>query len=195
ANAKTLGAGENSIFLQERANIPQVYKTRLKDYKVVQFATHALVAGEIKQFQLGQAEPAIALTPPPTSTADNDGLLRASQIAKDLKLNADWVVLSACNTAAPDGSSGAPGLSGLAKAFFYSGAKALLVSHWSVVSQPAVVLTGHMFKQWQENRQIGRAEALRRAQMYVLDNPDRSYYTHPGAWAPFVVAGEGGVGR
>ncbi|KOR28211.1 hypothetical protein TI05_17370, partial [Achromatium sp. WMS3] len=66
ANAKTLGAGENSIFLQERANIPQVYKTRLKDYKVVQFATHALVAGEIKQFQLGQAEPAIALTPPPT---------------------------------------------------------------------------------------------------------------------------------
>jgi len=54
ANAKTLGAGENSIFLQERANIPQVYKTRLKDYKVVQFATHALVAGEIKQFQLAK---------------------------------------------------------------------------------------------------------------------------------------------
>ncbi|KOR28099.1 hypothetical protein TI03_05505, partial [Achromatium sp. WMS1] len=195
ANAKTLGAGSNSIFLQEQASIPQVRRTRLTDYRVVQFATHALVAGQIQQFQLGQAEPAIALTPPPQTTEDNDGLLRASQIAADLKLNADWVVLSACNTAAPDGSSGAPGLSGLAKAFFYAGAKAMLVSHWSVVSQPAVVLTGHMFQQWQDNPQIGRAEALRRAQMYVLDNPDYDYYKHPGSWAPFVVAGEGGVGR
>ncbi|KOR31765.1 hypothetical protein TI05_11545 [Achromatium sp. WMS3] len=195
ANAKTLGAGANSIFLQEQASIPQVRRTRLTDYRVVQFATHALVAGQIQQFQLGQAEPAIALTPPPQSTKDNDGLLRASQIAADLKLNADWVVLSACNTAAPDGSSGAPGLSGLAKAFFYAGAKAMLVSHWSIVSQPAVVLTGHMFQQWQDNPQIGRAEALRRAQMYVLDNPDYDYYKHPGSWAPFVVAGEGGVGR
>jgi len=195
ANARTLGAGKNSIFLQKLANIPQVRRTRLRDYRVVQFATHALVAGEIKKFQLGHAEPAIALTPPLQPTKDNDGLLRASHIAADLKLNADWVVLSACNTAATDGSIGASGLSGLAKAFFYAGARALLVSHWYVVSDSAVVLTTQMFKEWQANPSIGRAEALRRAQMYVLDHPDKSYFTHPGAWAPFIVAGEGGIGR
>ncbi|KOR29271.1 hypothetical protein TI03_02710, partial [Achromatium sp. WMS1] len=88
-------------------------------------------------------------------TKDNDGLLRASQIAQ-LKLNADWVVLSACNTAAADGSTGAPGLSGLAKAFFYAGARALLISHWYVLSEPAVDLTTKMFQQWQQNPNIGR---------------------------------------
>ncbi len=194
-NARILGAGPNSVFLQEHASIPQLWRVKLEDYRVVQFATHALVAGQIKEFQLGQAEPAIALTPPLKPTKDNDGLLRASQIAAKLKLNADWVVLSACNTAAPDGTPGAVGLSGLAKAFFYAGTKAMLVSHWSVVSKPTVDLTTHMFQQWQQNPSIGRAEALRRAQMYVLDNPKRPYYKHPGAWAPFVVAGEGGMGR
>jgi CHAT domain len=58
-------------------------------------------------------------------------LLTASEVAQ-LKLNADWVVLSACNTAAGD-KPGAEALSGLARAFFYAGARALLVSHWARV--------------------------------------------------------------
>lgn len=194
AIANTLGAGSDSIFLRSQATVSMVDATPLVNYRVVDFATHALVTGEMKEYQLGQAEPAIALTPPQVATPDNDGLLRASQVAQ-LKLNADWVVLSACNTAAPDGTPGAVGLSGLAKAFFYAGARAMLVSHWSVVSAPAVALTTGMFKQWQDHPEIGRAEALRRAEMMVLDHPERPYFTHPGAWAPFVVAGEGGVGR
>ncbi len=52
---------------------------------------------------------------------------------------ADWVILSACNTAAPDGTPGAEALSGLAKAFFYAGSRALLVSHWPVSSSEAVI--------------------------------------------------------
>ncbi len=55
-------------------------------------------------------------------------MLTASEIAT-LDLDADWVILSACNTAAADGTPGAEGLSGMAKAFFYAGARALLVSH------------------------------------------------------------------
>jgi CHAT domain-containing protein len=90
----------------------------LDHYKIIEFATHGLMSGELK----GLAEPALVLTPPPQATPDDDGLLTASKIAT-LKLNADWVVLSACNTAAGDGTPDAGGLSGLAKAFFYAGAR------------------------------------------------------------------------
>jgi CHAT domain-containing protein len=61
-----------------------------------------------------------------------------------LRLNADWVVLSACNTAAAD-KPGAEGLSALARFFFYAGARTLLVSHWSVDSQAASRLTTSTF--------------------------------------------------
>ena len=110
-------------------------RSPLDQYRIIQFATHGLVSGELK----GLAEPALGLTPPLKATADDDGLLTASKIAA-LKLNADWVVLSACNTAAGDGIPGAGGLSGLARAFFYAGARSVLVSHWSTRSQAAVKL-------------------------------------------------------
>ena len=92
-------------------------------------ATHGLVAGELA----GVSEPALVLTPPAEGTEADDGLLTASEVAQ-LKFDADWVILSACNTAATDGTPGARGLSGQAKVFFYAGSRALLVSHWPVVS-------------------------------------------------------------
>ncbi len=98
----------------------------LADYRVVYFATHGLVAGDVKDL----AEPSLALTLAREPSELDDGLLTASEVAQ-LKLNADWVVLSACNTAAGD-KPGAEALSGLARAFFYAGARALLVSHWAV---------------------------------------------------------------
>ena len=98
----------------------------LADYRIVYFATHGLVAGDIK----GLAEPSLALSIPAQPSDLDDGLLTASEVAQ-LKLNADWVVLSACNTIAGD-KPGAEALSGLARAFFYAGARALLVSHWAV---------------------------------------------------------------
>ena len=91
---------------------------------VVVFATHGLVSGE-----LGLSEPALVLTPPATSSSEDDGLLTASEISV-LDLRANWVVLSACNTAAGDGQPDADGLSGLARAFLLAGARAMLVSHW-----------------------------------------------------------------
>ena len=103
------------------------------------------------------------------------------------------MLLSACNTAAPDGTPGAPGLSGLAQAFIYAGSRALLVSHWSVVSEAAPHLTTGMLAALAREPSIGRAEALRRAEMALLDDPPTPFLAHPAAWAPFVVVGEGGA--
>jgi CHAT domain-containing protein len=113
ALATAQGVGEEAIYLQARATETRVRSMDLSEYSILAFATHGLVAGDLK----GVAEPALVLTPPETGTADDDGLLTASEIAT-LDLNADWVILSACNTAAADGTPGAEGLSGMAKAFF-----------------------------------------------------------------------------
>ncbi len=130
-------------------------------------------------------------TPPETGTEADDGLLTASEIAT-LELDADWVILSACNTAAADGTPGAEGLSGMAKAFFYAGARALLVSHWPVVSAAAATeITTHLFEETAGTATIGRAEALRRSMLALMNTADKPYYAHPLFWAPFVVVGEG----
>ena len=126
AIAKNLGVAASDIHLRADASVTTVKRAPLADYRIVYFATHGLVAGDVK----GLAEPSLALTIPPQPSDFDDGLLTASEVAQ-LKLNADWVVLSACNTIAGD-KPGAEALSGLARAFFYAGARALLVSHWSV---------------------------------------------------------------
>ena len=190
AIAQTLGASESDLLLGERASEPVLRQMALDHYKVIEFATHGLMSGELK----GLAEPALVLTPPAEATPDNDGLLTASKLAT-LKLNADWVVLSACNTAASDGTPDAGGLSGLAKAFFYAGSRSLLVSHWPAQSKATVNLTTGAFAELVENPPIGRAEALRRAMMAMLDPENPPEFAHPMAWAPFVLAGEGGAGR
>jgi CHAT domain-containing protein len=111
---------------------------------------------------------------------------------RELKFDADWVILSACNTAAGD-SNCAEALSGLARAFFYAGARALLVSHWCVNSDATVALIKGAFE-LKTAPNIGRAEALRRSMLALIDKgPER--FAHPSAWAPFVVVGEGGAGR
>jgi CHAT domain-containing protein len=161
--------------------------------RVVVFATHGLVAGELT----GLAEPALVVTPPPGEAGGeaDDGLLTASEIASALRLDADWVILSACNTAAPDGTPGALGLSGLAKAFFYAGSRALLVSHWAVYSTAAVRLTTRTLDELAKHPVIGRAQAHRRAMLALLDDASEPSFAHPAFWAPFVVVGEGGTYR
>jgi CHAT domain-containing protein len=114
-------------------------------------------------------------------------------------LNADWVALSACNTAAADGTPGAEGLSGLAKAYFYAGARSLLVSHWPVDSAATVKLITSAFRVLESDQKIGRAQALRSAMLATIDDAGKSANpageAHLHYWAPFVVVGEGGTGR
>ena len=155
--ATALGAGSDAVVTGAAATERRVRESDLARYRVVAFATHGLLPGELRC----QAEPALALTPPATPTKGEDGLLDASEVAT-LKLDADWVVLSACNTAGPDGTLGGESLSGLARAFFYAGARALLVSHWAVASGPTVDLTtGHVRGAGarQQHRQGGSAAA------------------------------------
>jgi CHAT domain-containing protein len=159
----------------------------LSDVRILHFATHGLVSGEIQ----GLAEPALVLTPPMVSEADqvtseNDGLLTASEVAQ-LRLDADWVVLSACNTAAGNGRGG-EALSGLARAFFYAGARALLVSHWAVNTEAAVKIMVGTFTAMAQDPSLGRAEALRKAMLDIIKK-GKAEEVHPRYWAPFVIIG------
>jgi tetratricopeptide (TPR) repeat protein len=158
----------------------------LSQYRIVYFATHGLVGGEIASL----AEPALVLTLPNEPTELDDGLLTASEVAQ-LKLNADWVVLSACNTAAGN-KPGAEALSGLARAFFYAGARALLVSHWQVDSDAAVRLTTSTFEALEKDPTIGRAEALRRAMLAMIEDASSPWNAYPDYWGGFSIVGEGG---
>lgn len=187
--AKSLGASRKDLVLRAAATETEVKRLPLASNRVIAFATHGAFAGEIK----GLAEPALVLTPPKEPTELDDGLLTASEIAQ-LKLDADWVILSACNTAAGDGTPGTEGLSGLAKAFVYAGARTLLVSHWPVASVPTVAITTGMLRESMKPG-IGRAEAHRLAMLAYLADPVNRRFIHPAYWAPFVVIGEGGMVR
>ncbi|WP_376988156.1 tetratricopeptide repeat protein [Bosea sp. R86505] len=168
---------------------PDASETRLKAlntsgelarYRILHFATHGLVSGELQL-----PEPALVLSPPAKASVQDDGLLTASEIAT-LTLAADWVVLSACNTAAGD-AKGAEAFTGLAKAFFYAGAKSLLTSSWPVYSDAAVAITTLAF----QNQHDGRAKALNHAMRDTLAAANSEHTAHPAYWAPFAIVGDG----
>jgi CHAT domain-containing protein len=182
--AQKVGARESDIHLGKDANETVVKRAPLSDYRIVYFATHALVAGDVK----GVAEPSIVLSIPSQPSDLDDGLLTASEVAQ-LKLNADWVVLSACNTIAGD-KPGAEALSGLARSFFYAGARALLVSHWAVESEAAARLTASTFEFLKSDPKLGRAEALRQAMLSYLNDQSSPQKAYPAFWGPFTIVGE-----
>jgi CHAT domain-containing protein len=186
--ARSVGGSEAAIHLRADANEAAIKSAPLDQYRIVHFATHGLLARETGQFSSGLAEPALLLTPPARATRLDNGLLTASEIAQ-LKLDADWVVLSACNTAAAGGLE-TEMLSGLARGFFYAGARSVLVSHWAVDSDAAVHLTSRMFAELSSAPQVDRGEALRRS-MAALVRDRAPYEAHPSYWAPFVIVGEG----
>lgn len=190
--AKDLGASNDDLELGADATETRVKEAKLSLYNVVYFATHGLVADDLKG---SLDEPALVLSRPAHPDAFDDGFLTASEISEDLKLNADWVVLAACNTAAADAKPGAEALSGLAKAFFHAGARTLLVSHWRVESEAAARLTTSTFALKSQNKSMGRAEALREAMLAEINRKPATFAdmwnAYPAFWAPFSVVGEG----
>jgi CHAT domain-containing protein len=176
------GAPNADYLIGGDANETRLKALKLDQYRVLHFATHGLMKGQLGTLD----EPALVLTPPEEARDDTDGLLHATEIAA-LDLNADWVVLSACNTAASSDVLADP-FSGLASAFFIAGARTLMVSHWAVISQAAVELTTGTFRRLRETPGLGRSEALRRAMVEAIEAG-----RHPSYWAPFVVVGDGGA--
>jgi CHAT domain-containing protein len=170
-----------------------VRKTDLAHYRVVAFATHGLVPGELD----GLTQPALALTAPEIAGGQGNGLLTLEKILT-LKLDADWVVLSACNTGAAEGD-GAEAASGLGRAFFYAGTRAILLTNWSVHSRSARELVSDLFRRQAQNPELSRAEALRQAELALMDGPgfmDEAgqpvfTYAHPLFWAPYTIMGDG----
>ena len=187
--AKDLGAPETDLHLGAAATKSAVKNADLSKFNVVYFATHGLVADDVP----GLSEPALVMTPPDDPTDDDDGLLTASEVSQ-LNLNADWVVLAACNTAA-ESKPGARALSGLAKAFFHAGARAILVSHWRVDSEAAATLTTSTFGIRAKDPALGRSEALREAMLQQITKapatPAQLWDAYPAFWAPFSVVGDG----
>lgn len=159
----------------------------LASYRAIHFATHGVLAGQIK----GISEPGLILSPTAGGTEEDNGYLSASEIA-ELKLDADAVILSACNTAAA-GDRGGEALSGLARAFIYAQTRALVVSHWYVYEDAAVRLIAETLKQ--ANRpDMGLSMALQQAILRLIDTGP-AHQVHPAYWAPFVVVGEGAAAK
>lgn len=151
-------------------------------YRGIAFATHGLLPSEI---ECGR-EPGLALTPggSESPTLSNDGFLAASEIAQ-LRLDADWVLLSACNTGTINGKLRGESLSALTGAFIYAGSRRVIASHWAIASEPTVRLTTTALSDMQT---LGPAEGMRRAITAFLETPDLS---HPVFWAPFTIYGDG----
>lgn len=193
--AETLGLDPAKVlYLGKAANEHTVETIQLSNYRIIDFATHGLVSGDFN----GLTQPALALTAPAVAGVGGDGLLTMEKILA-LKLNADWVVLSACNTGAGAGA-GAEAASGLGRAFFYAGTRALLVTNWSVHSQSARELVTDLFHRQAADPKLARGEALRQAMLALMDGEGFTdgngktlfTYAHPLFWAPFTIIGDGG---
>ena len=179
----TLGAQPGSILAGAGATEEALRAAPLDQFRVLYFATHGLLPGELRC----QGEPGLALSPPSgaAASASDDGILYASEIAS-LKLNADLVVLSACNTAAAGGTRfGGGALEGLADSFFDAGARAVLASHWAVPSGATTKLMTDVFAR----RGGDLAQSLRQAQLAMIAQASTS---HPFNWAAFTLIGDAG---
>ncbi|WP_166799514.1 CHAT domain-containing tetratricopeptide repeat protein [Paraburkholderia dipogonis] len=183
--ARLLGAQpERDVFLGPRATVTNVRRTELVQYRIVAFATHSIGPADVA----GLDEPALALSNPVLVKESGSGLLGLDDILA-LKLNADWVILSACNTASGDGVS-AEAASGLGRGFLYAGARSLLVSNWAVETVSARLLTTEIFRQFQAHPSMPRALALQAASLELIEAAD-GRYGHPSFWAAFSLFGDG----
>ncbi len=186
--ARVLGADlDKDVFLGTAASERNVDDAHLAGRRVIAFATHGLVAGDLD----GLTQPALALASPEGNNARGDGLLTMEEIL-GLRMDADWVVLSACNTAAA-GGAGDEAVSGLGRAFFFAGARAILVSNWPVETVSARLLTTGLFQRQAANPKLTRAEALRQSMLELLERgaTPQYAYAHPMFWAPFSLVGDG----
>ncbi len=181
AMSSSLGHGKSVVLLDEKATKSGLRKANPETMGIVALATHGLLPDDL----FCENEPSLAFAPGPAGDPQDDGLLRASEIAT-MRLHAALVILSARNTAGADGRLGGESLSGLARAFFYAGARNVLATHWSIASQPTVDLMKEMAKRREQG--MNWPEALTESKLRMMDNPATS---HPFFWGAFSLVGGG----
>lgn len=181
-------APRDAVRLGPDASKDAVLAADLGEARVLAFATHGLLAGQIA----GLDEPGLVFSAAPGRNPEDPAAsyLAASEAAM-LDLNADWVLLSACDTAGPDGQPDSQGLSGLARAFLFAGARSVLVSHWPVRDDAAMLLTTTALHWQAANPKAPRARAMQAAMLKVMNHRATPALAHPSAWAPFVLLGDG----
>ena len=187
-----MGANHADEMLNAAFTVDGVAHAALKDYRVLHFATHALLPSELKC----EDEPAIVTSAPPRAANASGALLTASKVT-GLDIDADAVILSACNSGGPGGSTAGESLSGLARAFFYAGARSMLVTHWSISDASSAFLVADTLRRMAAPDAGGLAQSLRAAQLGMIDGAGKNLpaaLAHPFYWAPFALIGEGRVG-
>jgi CHAT domain-containing protein len=169
--------GNADIYLRGDATEENVKREgELKKFNYVHFATHGFIDESKPDFS------SLVLTQDKNS--EEDGFLRATEIF-NLNLNADLVVLSACQTGLGKLIRG-EGMVGLTRAFMYAGTPSVLVSLWSVKDASTATLMSDFYKNLIKGK-LSKTDALRKAQLSMLGNEK---FAHPFYWAPFVLVGD-----
>ncbi len=174
-----VGADRAQTYSLEQLTEDNIKSLPLQDFRVMHFAAHGLFPGELDCLP----QPAIVVGLP--ESGGGDGLLTATEIT-NLSLNADLVVLSACNTGVVLDKFGGESLASLSRSFFYAGAKGLLVSHWYVSDEATKLLMVGVFDRLKGG--ASAVEAVRQAKLAMIDNPRTS---HPFFWSAFSYLGDG----
>lgn len=167
------------------ASEQDVKERDLSQFSIVYFATHGLTAGQLEPFTLGVIQPGLALSRPGIPSLTEDGILQEFEIYH-LKLAADLVVLSGCNTANNSGSSQSP-ISGLADAFLKVGARSVIATHWEISDAESARVMGGMFNALSTSQGADVSVALQKSILSYIDNSSDDSLTHPRYWAPFFV--------
>ena len=191
AMARLFGVAPTRLTIDDKATEAALRQDpALATSDIVAIATHGLLPDPA----VGFAEPGLVLTPPSTPSDGDDGLLTATEAAR-LTLSADWVILSACNTASAENSGGSDSLSALARGFLYAGADALLASHWRVSDDATAVLTVETLLARRNDPKLSRAQALQQGMTAVRSGKRadgsavagwKAAWAHPSAWAAFT---------
>ncbi len=164
----------------------KVMKMQLANYRIVHFATHALLSTDLAC----QSEPAL-ITSTPAGATDAKGAFLTASTVLSMKLNADAVILSACNTGGADGTSAGESLSGLARSFFYAGTRSLMITHWEANDNVVFAIVPDTLKRVVDGKGEGLPTALREQQLAYLENARINIaYKHPFFWAPFAIVGD-----
>jgi CHAT domain-containing protein len=182
-----IGARPQDIHLGAEFTAAALHAADLGQRRIIHLATHALLPGELSCLQ----EPSIVVSPRAGAPDAASAFVKASDLLS-LKLDADLIILSACNTGGPAGSGGGEALSGLARSFFYAGARGLMVTHWAVNDAAAALTVADSLRRQQAG--ASSASALRGAQLLILDEAGKrlpNAFGHPFYWAPFALIGDG----